>query len=30
VIDDATMNALLNQEAKLFPSPVERKSAREH
>jgi len=25
VIDDATMNALFNLEAKLFPSPVDRK-----
>jgi hypothetical protein len=26
VIDDATMNAPFDQEAKLFPSPVERKN----
>jgi len=30
VIDDDTMNALFNQEAKLFPSPAERKNRPEN
>lgn len=30
VIDDATMNALFDQEAKLFPNPVERKKRPEN
>lgn len=30
VIDDATMNALFDQEAKLFPNPVERKNRPEN